>query len=230
MNGNIANGGLVVYWKGDVLFAGPDEWFLNADEEFIYYSDRRNGNHIYRKCGASAEAAESVVEEPCARVFLFEERLYYVNEEDMRLYRTHLDGSGRECLAETANGEYGVTDEGEAFVRAEARRLFVVGRNACFADAANGHVLTLERVGSSERRAFNGVCPSYINAHGGDIYYADRTAGNRIYRMDSTGARISIYGGCAEFLHVLNDSLYFISDGKWKKISLSRYGEAEEVI
>jgi hypothetical protein len=52
---------------------------------------------------------------------------------------------------------------------------------------------------------------------------------NALYRLDSFGNRLSIFGDSAECLHIIDDWLYFISNKKWRRLSLQNFGEAEEV-
>jgi len=229
MNGNIANGGLVVKWRGTLAFANPNEWFLNADDEFIYYSNRSDKNRLYRKRGANGEE-KLILKEPCAFVTLFEDGIYYVNEEQMKIYRCSKEGKGRaQCYGQNA-AEFGMKSDGGLYVNPNARRLCVCGQSAYFADANNSFALTIADLAHSGReKTFADIKPSHINIHDGNIYYTDRMRENALYRLDPSGGRLSIFGNSAEHLHIIDDWLYFISEKKWRRLSLHNFGEAEEV-
>jgi len=228
-NGNIANGGLVVQHQGGAVFAQPNEWFLNSDDEFIYYSDRGDNNRIYRKSGANGER-KLVLKEPCSFVTLYEDGIYYVSEDRMKVYRCSKEGKGRaQCSGESVS-EFGILDYGGVYLNPRARRLCVCGHSAYYADAENNYALTIiDTRGAGGPRVYPDVKPSHINVHNGYVYYTDRMRGNALYRLDPYGVRHTIYGDAAESLHIIDDWLYFISGRKWRWLSLLDYGEAEEV-
>jgi hypothetical protein len=228
MNNNIANGGLIAKWRGTLVFAQPNEWFLNAGTDGIYYSDRNNGNRIYRKQSVSA-AGMPVVGEPCSFVSLFGGDIYYVNEDQMMVYRCSKEGKGKTRCSAEGVAEFGIFDGGTIYVNHSARRICTDGRTAFFADAANQYALTAVDTDGRAPRAYPDIKPSYINIHDNNIYYTDRMKGNTIYRLDPAGNRMTIYGRNAQCLHVIDDWLYFISDMRWKRLSLLYFGEAEEV-
>ena len=229
MNGNIANGGLTVKWRGCVVFAEPNEWFLNADEDFIYYSDRSDRNRLYRKCGASGER-KLVMKEPCSYVTLYEDGIYYINEDHMKIYRCSKEGKGRTLCSGERTCEFGILDYGGIYINPRAKRLCVAGHTAYYADAGNNYALTItDTRDASESKYFPDVKPSHINVHDGNVYYTDRMRENALYRLDPYGARLSIFGAAAGSLHVVGNWLYFISGRKWLRLSLLDFGEAEIV-
>jgi hypothetical protein len=227
VNGNISNGGLLVKFQGQVVFARADEWFLNADDEFIYYSDRADKNRLYRR--SANDDRELVVNGSCSGVILTNDRIYYTNEIDMTVYSCEKDGSGSKQCSDIKATEFAVLEDGCLYINPMARRLNVSGGIAYFADAENDFLLTTINMKSGEKESFTDVIPSCINVHSDCIYYTDRMRGNRIYRFKPGIGWLSIFGSSSENLHVINDWLYFISDNKWKKLSLLNFGEAEDV-
>ena len=228
MSGNIANGGLVAKWRDTVIFAQPGEWFLNTDDEFIYYSNRNDKNRLYRKRSVKDPGAP-IVKEPCSFVTLFGDGLYYINEEQMKVYRCSTEGKGRAlCSGESAT-EFSILPDGAVYVNPGAKRLCVYGKTAYYADVNNHFALTVTSLQGAEPKAYPDIVPSSINVHDGSIYYADRMRENALYRLDPAGARLSIFGAGAEHLHIIDHWLYFINGRKWRRLSLLNFGEAEEV-
>ena len=228
MNGNIANGGLVVKSRGRVCFAGTDEWFLNTDGVYIYYSDRADRNRLYRR-RHTPDSREKVLSDPCSGLRLFGDHLYYINETDMKVYRCVKNGCDKTLCSDDITSEFGVFEDGGLFINPAARRLCVSGSKVVFADAANNFALTIIDTAAGEKEVVSEVKPSYINIHSENIYYTDRMKGNKIFRLNQRGDRLSIYGGSAECLHIIDDWLYFISNYRWKRLSLLNYGVAEAV-
>ena len=226
MNGNIANGGLVIKSRNKVCFARTDEWFLNADGMYIYYSDRADSNCLYRRTNTS-DGGRRVLSDPCSGVRLFGGHIYFINETDMKVYRCMKNGEKKTLCSDDMTSEFGVFEDGGLFINAAARRLCVSGSKAVFADATNGFALTIIDSATGAKEVVPDVKPSFINIHSGNIYYTDKMKGNKIYRLNPSGDRLSIYGGSAECLHVIDDWLYFISDYRWKRLSLLHYGVAE---
>ena len=226
MNGNIANGGLVVKLRDKVCFARTDEWYLNSDGAYIYYSDRADRNRLYRR-HHTPDSEKKVLSDPCSGVRLFGDHIYYINEIDMKVYRCMKDGGEKTLCSDDTTSEFGVFEDGGLFINPAARRLCVSGSKAVFADAKNGFVLTIFDSATGKKEVVSDVKPSYINIHSGNIYYTDRMKGNKIYRLNPRGDRLSIYGGGAECLHVIDNWLYFISNNRWKRLSLLSYGVAE---
>ena len=230
MNGNIANGGLVVKWRGGAVFARPNEWFMNADDEYIYYSDRNDENRIYRKGGGDVKG-KMVVKKAGAGLTLFGGNLYFVNEDDKNVYRCTKEGKSAAACSNEETAEFAVLEDGGVFIRKNARRTCVAGAKAFFADGGNAsepYALTCLDIRNGETETYPDIKPTFINHHDGNIYFTDANRANRIFRLEPSGARMSVFGGCAAFLHVIDDWLYFFTEENWKRLSLLNFGEAEE--
>ena len=227
MYGNIANGGLAVKWRGTVVFAKPNEWFLNADDRFIYYSDRSDKNRLYRKRGED-DPGELIVKEPCAFVTLFEDGIYYANEEQMKVFRCSKEGNDRTLCSCERTVEFGISDDGFVYINPHASRLCVHGQRAYYADGNNNFALTIvDIVNSGTLKVLPDVKPSFINTHDANVYYTDRMRGNSLWRLDPSGGKLSIFGGSAECIHIIDNRLYFLSGNKWRGLSLLNFGESE---
>ena len=225
MNSNIANGGLLIKWHDTVVFAKPNEFFLNTDEEYIYYSDRSDGNRLYKKHGPN-DAGKVIMKKPCSGLTLFDDAVYYVNEDDNMVYRCSKEGRNETCFRKEETTEFCVLDDGSIYAPTNARRLCHCGDRAYYSDADNDFSLTYASTKNTEKQVYPTYKPSYINTYNDDVYFADRAQGNKIFRL---GAKFSVYGESAACLHVINDWLYFLTNNSWKRLSLINFGEAEEV-
>jgi len=225
MNGNTANGGLLVKWHDEIIFARPHEWFLNTDDKCIYYSNRSDENRLYCKQDPKDEG-KALLKTSCSGVVLFGDGLYFVNENDKTVYRCSTEGRGVTRCSSKETTEFALLDNGEVYINPAARRLCVCKEKVYFADSSNDYVFTSIEAKSGEKEVYANIKPSYINTYGDDIYYSDRMRENKIFRL---GGRHSICGDSAECLHVIDDWLYFLVDKAWKRLSLMNFGEAEEV-
>ena len=228
MNGNIANGGLVVKFHDEIVFAKSNEWFLNTDGNYLYYSDRSDSNRVYRK-RSIGDSGQLIMNEPCSFVTLYDDKIYYINEKQNKVYHCTREGKGKFCCSHTLTAEFCVIGPGRVYVNPAARRLCASDSAVYYADTKNEFDLTAAKPNGEVLQVFSGVKPSYINVHKGSIYYTDRMRKNSICRIDSSGNQLSIFGESVECLHVIDDWLYFISRKKWKRLSLVNFGEAEDL-
>jgi hypothetical protein len=130
--------------------------------------------------------------------------------------------------------EFAVLPDGTVYANPDARRICICGENIYFADGGNKGSLfafTKYNYSTGEKEFTADVQPSYMNVYENDVYYTDRTKANNIFRIspNSNGSKVAVYGQSAELLHVIGDWLYFMSAKKWKRLSLTRFGDAQEV-
>jgi len=231
MNGNIANGGIAVQLHGGVVFARPNEWFLNADDDFIYYCDRNDSNRLYKMDGKSGNG-RVVIKKPCSGVTLFEDGIYFISEDDKMVYRSTKEGRSINICSKTKATEFAVLKNGAVFVKPYARRICTNGDDIFYADGSNEmNLFALTRLNPENGKAdvFPDIKPSYINVYNNNVYYTDRNRQNMIFWLNPSGGNMSVYGGSAECLHIIGDWLYFLVQKKWKRLSLLNFGETEDV-
>jgi hypothetical protein len=221
----MANGGLLTKWQGGIVFARVNEWFLNSDDSFLYYSNRNDGNRLTRKENPGEEG-EALLKTSCAGVVLFDDGIFYIDENDRRVYRCSTSGRGAARCSNKETTAFAVLDNGEVYINPDARRMCAAGEKIYFADAANDFALTCIELPRGEKEVFANIKPSYLNVYGDELFYTDRMRENKIFRL---GSRFSISSESAEYLHVIDDWLYFMADKNWKRISLINFGEAEDV-
>ncbi|MGK9251038.1 DUF5050 domain-containing protein [Paenibacillus humicus] len=138
MQGNLANGGLVLQAGNGVWISDVDRysgtrcldpsggvsridgllWFMNAGADAVYGSDQLRGGALCAYDPASGRG-RLLSETPCSGLTLRGEWLYYLSEKDLRLYRCHTDGSGETRLTdEQARGF--LVDEDRIYFSADA--------------------------------------------------------------------------------------------------------------
>jgi hypothetical protein len=231
LNGNTANGGLVIKWRDSVLFAQPNEWFMNADDDFIYFSNRDDRNRLYKKKNEK-DAGKMIVKKPCSNVLAFDDGLYFINEDERKVCRCSKEGKGITVCSNTETVEFAILADGTIYTNPDARRICAYGNKVYFSDKGNDNnlfTLTSYDTRNAETEIFPDVKPSFINVHNDAVYYTDRSRQNKIFRLEPSGGRMTVFGASAEFLHVIDDWLYFMSNKKWKRLSLSDFGDAEDV-
>lgn len=215
-------------------------WFMNDAEDGIYYSDQLRGHRLCR-FDTVRGVPETVSEHPCCGLVRQEDALYYIHENDRKLYRFMLRGRDTTCIADepvdafalrgdkvyyaTAQGirSCSASDGGREIVSdASAAGLLLVGEKLFFADKKNGYRLSALDLATGSMEAFGELVPGSLASDGRYIYCSNRRHADSIYRVDvSTGSSIRICGESADYLHVVGEHLYFCSGCEWYKMSLS---------
>ena len=246
--GNIANGGLITkFWHKEVVSDFNKLWFMNTDDEFVYYSDGMNSHYLCRYNENDPEGSV-ILKKPCTNVTLSGDWLYYINETDHRIYRCLRSGRSESLLMREETSEFVIyakdemvyaTDAGDlkgfAGTLAEGVRpskLCVAGGKVFYADGSNNNFLTfmnLNPEGSFREQCVGDIIPTYINSDGQYIYFTDALKGNAIFRLHTNGGNpLKICGESSGYLHIIDDRLFFWNGSAWKQISLEG-GVAKEV-
>ncbi|MCI3920624.1 DUF5050 domain-containing protein [Paenibacillus sp. TRM 82003] len=254
MNYNVPNGGLAIrlddrWLLGDMKTyrtrpaspSGGMRWFMNADDDFLYYSDQRRGNALCRSDRESGRE-ETLREQPCSHVFLDRDRLYYINEEDRRLYRCFPDGKepsrvteeavdafalegGRLSYAAAKGGIYVCTDSGQERERisdASASCLVRVEDRIAYADRNNDFAVTFLDPVSNETVVIDGAASPVLNTDGRYVYCANRLHDRSVYRIDPRDGRsIRICGESVEYVHIFGDELLCCIAREWHRMPLT---------
>ncbi|MEK4104058.1 DUF5050 domain-containing protein [Paenibacillus sp. FSL R10-2791] len=270
MNGNLQSGGLILkadeslfitdiknYSGTYSLDRANDQavpihyeglfWFMNEAGNFLYYSDQLKGN-VLCKLDIVKQHSEVLLDKPCYQLQRHEDWIYYIHEEDHRLYRCSTSGKRDMRLIDehvesyllyegqiyyaTPNGIKRSTESGEASEKISelvTSLLIRIGNKLCFSDAENGHRLTLLDLERHTVTMVDNIVALSISTDDKYIYCANRLNDNSIYRVDPLhGGSIRISGESADYLHVLDNDLYFCSGREWHRISLFG-GEAETI-
>jgi len=223
-------------------------WFMNCDDSYIYYSDQKRENYLLR-FNICTESTEVIVESPCYGVIFIDGCCYYINERDKKLYRYSLSERKGEVIADnnvlcffaggdtifysTDRGIYCCTLKGE--MREEISDVPGVGLIALdekifFADKENNYILTMLDINTGEREIFEEISPISINTDGNYLYCSNRKHPNSIYRIDFRRKTcIRICGESSDYLHIIDDELYFCSNLGWYKMPLSG-GQPQKII
>ena len=246
--GNIANGGLIIKFNHKKIISDFNKlWFLNTDEEFIYYSDGSN-NHCLCRYNDNDPEGTVILKKPCTNVILNGDWLYYINELDHRIYRCLRNGRSESLFLREEVSEFVIFGKNEMIYATKTGDLKCLNGilaksihplNLCIAegkvfyvDCSNNYFLTyidLNPANNYREQCVGEIIPTYINSDGQYIYFTDVLKGNAIYRLrNKSDNPVKICGESAGYLHVIDDELFFWNGSVWKHISLEG-GNAKEV-
>lgn len=266
MNNNIVNGGLI-FKQGGRTFAADLQnysgtymeqdgrrilldgmfWFMNEAGGWIYYSDQKKGNSLFR-FDPGTQRVEEITDRPAYGLTLSGDWLYYINESDNKLYRCPLDGKreskviddevdsffidGEQIYYTTGQGirTCSVTGSDRELVSDHlAVHLVKLGMKLIFADKKNHYSLTVLDPVTGVAETHTDITPNSLNSDGRYLYCANRSNESSVYRIDPvSGTKIRICGESADYLHIVEESIYFCNNREWYRISLSG-GQAVKV-
>lgn len=271
MNGNLQNGGLI-YQSGEQLlltdiknYTGthiihtgtvPSElpgtsslmWFMSAEGNLLYYSDQKKG-HFLQRMDLDSRKEELILEEPCYQPLLHGEWIYYIHENDQRLYRCSRNGTHNMNLMDEQVNSFLIADEHILYATPRGIKrsnlsgagqeeisacitpaLLQVDNKLAFTDKEKNHVLTLLDLQTRAVVTLDSIAAASLNTDGRYIYCANRLSSHGLYRVDPLhGSSIRICGDRVDYLHVLDHEIYFCNQREWHRLSLLG-GEAEKIM
>ena len=248
MYGNVINGGLVVrYMHKEIISDFIRYWYMNTDGESVFFGDGLDRHYLYRTSEEDPEGSV-ILKKPCAYIMLFGDWLYFINEDDHRVYRCLRNGHSESLMMRDEVVEFlpfgksniiCVTKAGDIknldTIMAKGiypARLNITGGKLFFADGSNNYYLScidLDPAGEYQVKCLGNIVPTSINGCGQLIYFTNALSENNIYRMDvSGGPALKICGESAQNLHIIDRDIYFWNGSVWKKLSLDG-GAAKEV-
>lgn len=222
-------------------------WFMNEADGLLYYSDQSKENYLFRLDPASRQV-DKLADRPVYGLTLSGEWLYYINESDSKLYRCHLDGKRESRVADDevesfiidceqiyyATGQgirtCSVTGSDRELVSDHAAvHLIKLDTKLIFADKKNHYSLTILDPATGHAETHADITPNSLNSDGRYLYCANRSNESTIYRIDpASGTKIRICGDSADYLHIVEEFVYFCSGREWFRMSLSG-GQAVKV-
>lgn len=224
-------------------------WFMSEDGQGTLYSDQRGGNRLCRY-RPDSRREEVLLDKPVMLPTLVGGRIYYIDETDRCLYACDLGGGADRRLSDERVYSFLPMEDGtvlyssaqgirradagfgrpETIAEASAGALIRAGGRIAYADRERELALTLLDLSGGQPEPMDAIAASSINTDGRYLYCANRRHGSSLYRVDPlSGASIRISGDSADYLHVLEDDIYFISNREWFRLPLSG-GEAELLI
>lgn len=248
MYGNLMNGGLVAEFRHNEIVSDFGKyWYMNADDENVYYSDGTDGHYLFRMSAEDPEGS-MILKKPCANVILNGDWLYYINELDRKVYRCLCNGrsesmilneevtifipySRSSILYVTASGD--LKSQGSILAQGiYPTRLYISGGMLYYADRSNHGFLTcidLAPDNAFREQCLGEIVPISINGNAQYIFFTDALQGASIYRMGALERKpLKICDEKAGFLHVIDERIFFWNGKTWKTIPISG-GNAKEV-
>ncbi|NLD47423.1 MAG: DUF5050 domain-containing protein [Clostridiaceae bacterium] len=261
MDYNLNNGGLVLKLEEKFIISdmksyktvyGSDTggmfWFMNYDGSAVILSDQNKNNSIYRmdkeKC-----SMELLLDKPCYGLFLKEDWLYYINENDRKVYRCQTNGRNETKVIDEQVGKF-ILEEDRIFYTtpqgirtcaisgsdrdivsdAVAAELMLINGKLVYTDKNRQHVLTIMDLDDKTVKTIDDMAPSSMNTDGQYLYCANRLNDRSIYRIDiNNESSIRICGESCEYLHIIGSELFFCIDREWYRMSLTG-GKYEKVV
>lgn len=265
MDYNLLNGGLVLKTNDKLIisdvknlttvykstFESKTEgmfWFMNFEGSSVFYSDQKQ-HHALCRVDFENQREEVILDEPCYGLFLNEDWLYYINENDRKVYRCLTNGKSEtkiigdqvesfileagEIYYTTSQGIWRCSEKGgekEAVNDVSASALLLLGGKLVFTNKNKQHQLTILDLHANSTKIVDGMAVSSLNTDGRYLYCANRLNDNSLYRIDTDqGNSIRICGESAEYLHVIENELYFCIKREWHKMSLTG-GEPQKIM
>lgn len=264
---NRQNGGLVLKASGTLFLSDLQEyqgthmlssssstmldgvfWFMSHEHPYVYYSDQKR-EHALCRLDLLQARTEVINKVPCYSPILHKGWIYYINENDRKLYRCTMQGEQESLVLDEQvesflflNEEiYYTTGQGikksdeagtgrQKLSETKALNLIAWGAYLVFSDLEKQHTLTLLNTMDGSVVALEEIQATSINATERYIYCTNRINNHSIYRMDPiTKSSIRICGESGDYLHILEDQLYYLHHGEWRRISLTG-GEAQNVL
>jgi len=248
---NLLNGGLILKCPDGLIISDMNNfttnidlngmfWFMNCDGTCIYYSDQRYGNYLC-KWDLHAASKTVILERPCYLVTLYNDWIYYIDESDYKLYRCMLNGKNNTRIVHEEINCF-VIEEGklmystqtqikicdingnyiEKVFDAHAASMIFIDGIIAFADKNNQHVLTLLDTNTMERIVIPDVSVSFMNTDGQYLFCSNAYSEKNIFRVSlSDGKIIRMCNESAEYLHIIDGSIYYSVHGDWYRMNIS---------
>lgn len=257
MDYNLLNGGLVLKENNKLIisdiknlttvygsaFEAKTEgmfWFMNFDGNSVFYSDQKRHHALCRMDFQNQREEFVVSAKPCYGLCLKQDWLYYINENDRKVYYCLTNGKSETKLIDeqvesfileagkiyytTSQGIWTCSERGtekEAVNDVAASTLLLLGEKLVFTDKHKQHLLIILDLHTNSTEIVDGMAVSSMNTDGRYLYCTNRLNDNSIYRIDpEQGNSIRICGESAEYLHVIENELYFCIEREWYKMSL----------
>ncbi len=223
-------------------------WFMNFDGNSIFYSDQKRDNSLNR-IDLREQREILLLDKPCYGVVLYKDFLYYINENDRKLYRCMINGRNEARIIDeqvegfileqgcifysTPQGIRSCSETGsqrETISDIPASKLVLIGERLVFSHKGRQHVLTIMDLNTGNANIVQAVAAASINTDGTYLYCANRLNGKSIYRIDPEHySSIRICSESADYLHIIEKELYFYANSQWCRMSLMG-GQAEKIM
>jgi hypothetical protein len=255
VNYNLINGGLIINVNGRHLISNLKEcstnadevegmfWFMNKDGTNIYYSDQNQNNALCR-LDLVNKKNEVILKKPCYGVTLHNNWLYYVNEDDEKVYRCSKDGKSETRVINEKVNFFIIEDKYIYYATPDSIKkrklsgrsmelvydgtttfMLIVKDKLAFADKNNQYSLAIMNLSTKGIERFPDISVSGLNTDGRYFYCINRLKNNSIYRIDiDTSMSIRICNKNAQYLHILSDELFFLVGYQWYKLRSSSGG------
>lgn len=262
MQGNVMNGGLVLLtdygllltdmrnYEGTSLLSMDASysrimrldgqlWFMNADDQFVFYSDQKKQHSLCRLSIATMRE-QQILDKPCSYLQMHEDWIYYLDERSSRLCRCLKDGKREQIIVDEIVWSYLIHKEQlyystpnglkrcdlsgaakEHWLEKSGTFLQMVHDKLVFADASQNNILTFVDLANGNTTGLETIQVAGMVYDGQYLYCANGAHERSIYRVDPIQLRaIRILADRADYLHITHDHLVYFSSSHWHQMPL----------
>lgn len=215
-------------------------WFANSYGKYIYYSNQKYSNKMFR-LDTETNKSEQFLDIPSFQPIIIDNDIFLINEEDKKLYSYNLTNNSRTKILdcpinsfllhnnriiynndnEIASCSLGGKDR-EVLLGTAALRLIIRDNAIIFADKNNKYILTELNLLNGQKYAYEDISTIGYTSDGRYIYVTNISNGSSIYRIDNESKScFRIYGESADYLHIVKQELYFLSNDNWNRMDLA---------
>lgn len=220
-------------------------WFINQDTngKYLYYS---NANKRNKLCKMNIEEKEenSVVEDPVYLITLYDNYLYYINQEDGKLYRCDKQGRYKEVIVNDYVMSYTIADhkiwyavesgigccnlEGfdkETLSKDTGTSIIYAGDIAAFCNKNKNNCITVLDLIGSQQYDIAGSYTENINIYENHLFFSHKKEQCALYRYNlSSRDSIKFTSETSHYLHIIDKHIIFYDvygTHEWLKIPVS---------
>ncbi|TYQ16045.1 UNVERIFIED_CONTAM: uncharacterized protein DUF5050 [Acetivibrio alkalicellulosi] len=213
-------------------------WFMNFFDSHIFCSEQKKDNSLM-KFDVNYSSEEIILNVPCYGLYGSDKYYYYINEVDRKLYRCFINDRKEELIVDdqvicfcvsnrvlyysTSKGiqSYNLDSEDKEHISdSHGINMMILSKSMLFTDVSNDYLLTTIDLETGRIDAIEDIYPGSINTDGKYLYCTNRKNSSSIYRIDIDRKNsIRICGDSGEYLHIIDDEIYFCNKLEWYKMS-----------
>lgn len=220
-------------------------WFMNKDSngDNLYYSDQANGDKLC-KINLDEREEKVVVDDPVYLVTLHNNTLYYIHQEDNKLYRCDKQGKYKEIIINDNVKSYSISNQKiwyatsagiwccnlESFDKQKicsdtGESIVYLDGKIAFCNQSRQYCITIVDLTDFQQYDIENSCATSINIHGKYIFFSHKKDKCALYRYNSISQdNIKFASEATDYIHILEDSIIFYDSyetHEWMKVPVN---------